>query len=220
MVIVIAVGCHHPAQPTLGNAEPQPPPAIDDSAEEDPVTPIPDRCAELEAAQAEFAASGKGADGDGPGGEDHDYPPDCRAIFTHADAASPPWSRPEASCWVNDSIYGPAACTVSFGWGGRVEGLTVEYPGASADPVVSIVEGDLIPGGRTEAMVRMQLGEHEQLVVCRAAPRLSCTAPRDISGEGWAAWPHVENGALVLERGTGDAPAGALGRFPLVFPPD
>jgi len=196
--------------------------------EETVVTEVPDGCAGLAEEQADFEASGRGVTGNEPGGEDHAYPPDCTALTVDvmadegaADAAAvPPWSRPVGWCSIQDSIYGPIDCEVAFGWGGAVASVELAGPMAHAEAHATVVERDVIPGGRHEAIVRLVVGRDDAIAVCRVTPSFGCTAALALTGNGWAATAKVERGAIVVAPVDNSAPPpGVVGRHPLVFLP-
>jgi hypothetical protein len=227
LLVIATVGCRSSIPP----AAPVPVPVVveaDALAEEASPTQVADGCATIEAVQAEFEASGRGVNGDGPGGDDHAYPPACEALEFGAAAGgdsdavprTPPWSRPVGWCWIGDSIYGPKRCEVGFGWGGEVASVALEASMAKAEARASVVERDVIHGGRPEAIVRLVVGDDDVIAVCRATPRVGCTAAVALSGNGWRATAKVEAAAIVVEAVAGSTPPpGVVGRHPLVFLP-
>jgi hypothetical protein len=76
-----------------------------------------------------------------------------------------------------------------------------------------MTEQDVIPGGRPELVLRFQ--RPEAIAVCRDVPKLGCSAPFYLSGNGWTVHDRFVDGDLVLDPGSGKPPSGVLGRHRL-----
>lgn len=161
-----------------------------------------DPCAGVEEEKAEGEKSGKYEHSDGPGGDDHAYPPECGALGDVPDLSTlpAPWSSGNAGCKNSDEIYGPQECSINFRAGNRTARVVYSTDNAKADiAVANVAERDVIPGGSSELVVRFKDESQgtELLGVCRQSPTLACTAMFEVTGLDDAA---------------------ALAKQPLVFP--
>jgi hypothetical protein len=181
-----------------------------------------DPCAAVEAAREAFIAEHANDRHDGPGGEDHAYPPRCDAMeLTGAEDLPAPWSSVRASCYVQDEIYGPKTCGVDVKDGAATAGVEISHDAQSAEMSAALEAKDVLaasPG--PELLVRVTHPGGESFAVCRTAPKLACSTPILIGEADWKAQPRFDKtGALVIVKLSGDPPAGALGVHPLVFAP-
>jgi hypothetical protein len=149
------------------------------------VEKAPDPCANIEKDRDEFNRTHDYSGMTGPGGEDHNYPPTCGdfAVPPNLAQLSPPWSGAASSCYIDDEIYGPKSCGLTFASGGKTAFAGIEGDKAVDMSIESVDEKDMIPGGDHELAVRFKVDSATMLVVCRAQPTLACTEPFDTAGK-------------------------------------
>ncbi len=101
-------------------------------------TGAPDPCADIEAARVAFGDPHR-LDTDGPGGDDHNYPPTCAELPLPANASnlSAPWSSLAGGCPIADEIYGPKDCVLSFRSGNRVASIEAP-PGTMSSSFIAV----------------------------------------------------------------------------------
>ena len=212
--------------PPEGWTTPTPPhvPLVEVGAE-----PIEDTCAEIDAQREAFIEAHKDDVHEGPGAEDHAYPPECGILDVgKPDELPAPWNTADGWCEIHDEVYGPKACYVKFRQAGVSAIVGVEGPHSEAKVEISSTLSlqDILPGGGAEMIVRFRhpppdpfdrMRLTESIAICRAAPKLACSAEILVSTEDWRTRETFVKGELVLAKGTGDPPAGVIGRHPLVF---
>jgi hypothetical protein len=210
-------------RPPAGWKEPKPAlmPSVGVGADSIPSAPD-DPCAAIEAAREEFTAAHANDHHEGPGGEDHAYPPRCDSLeMTGVEALPAPWSSVKGWCYVQDEIYGPKTCSVEVKIGAETSGLDVGADGQSTQMTAAFEAKDVLatsPG--PELIVRVAHPDGESLAVCRTAPKLRCSTPILTAGRDWTGKSRFDKtGALVIDKLTGDPQADALGVHPLVFAP-
>jgi hypothetical protein len=164
-------------------------------------------CADIEARKREFE---KTAPADDPnctmGCDDKAYPPDCEVLTLPTDALGTPWNAGFGACDINDEIYGPKVCTLTFKRGAEHAQISVESSAAKAAVAVTeMLQQDVIAGGAPELVVRLDVETASYIAVCRAKP-LECTDAIQIADDGWKAQARFENGKLVLDRISGTPP--------------
>lgn len=177
-----------------------------------------DPCAETYARREAFLKEHEDDVHEGPGAEDHNYPPDCYLLSVSESADLPlHWSNNVGWCQVKDEIYGPKECALRFQDGQQSALIEVSAEEANAEISASISASDIFPGGDLEAIVRFHHYKTERVSVCRTSPTLDCTPLFLVADETWRARETLRDGVLVLEQGVGDPPAEVLGAHPLVF---
>jgi predicted small lipoprotein YifL len=177
-----------------------------------------DPCADVDAQREAFITAHQDDVHEGPGAEDHAYPPDCKLLsVARSDELPDRWTDAVGWCQVDDEIYGPKQCTVRFQDGHASAAVELSAESANAEISVSISARDLFPGGDLEAIVRFRLEHEERIAICRALPTLACTPLFLVAEETWRARETFRKGALVLEQDIGAAPAEAIGAHPMIF---
>jgi len=182
-----------------------------------------DPCAEIDARREAFIAEHANDHHEGPGGEDHNYPPRCDLFEVSApDDLPEPWRGAQSYCEVNDEIYGPKRCTILISRGTESAWVEIEHEAQSAVMKGQLEAKDVVPSSPgPELVVHIDHPNGASVAVCRSAPKLGCSAPILVRDEnaGWTTRERFDKtGALVLDKLTGDPPAGALGVHPLVWP--
>lgn len=172
-----------------------------------------DPCAEIEAEREKFIAEHANDKYSSP---DHSYPPRCDPMTVTGGTALPaPWSV-SAYCYVQDEIYGPKTCYVDVAGGS----VAIPSDSQSAEMTAVVEAKDVLsasPGA--ELIVRVAHPAGESLSVCRSAPKVACSTPVLIGDDAWTTTPRFDKtGALVLDKASGDPPAGVLGAHPLAWP--
>lgn len=175
------------------------------------------RCAELES-EEERSQCGVDPPGD----------PDCSTEVVTIDNLVEPWKGASLDCDVYDNVYGPKTCTLSVSTttsGTAVATLEMEGVTESLE-VDEAVTADVVAGSPAELVLRYHtseatssstIPEDAAVVVCRAAPSLSCTDPIPLSGTAWLADVTFKDGAIVLFATKGTPPADVIGTKPLLF---
>jgi len=210
-------------QPPVGWTEPKPAlmPIVGVGADSIPSAPD-DPCAAVEAAREAFIAEHAKDRNEGPGGEDHAYPPRCDAMeLTGAEDLPRPWSSVRASCYVQDEVYGPKTCGVDVKDGAATASVEMSHTAQGAEMSAALEATDVLaasPG--PELIVRITHPNGESIAVCRTAPKLACSMPILIGETDWKGRPRFDKaGTLIIDKLSGDPPAGALGAHPLVWKP-
>ncbi len=170
-----------------------------------------DPCFGADAAREAFIKQHAHDEYSGPGGEDHSYPPTCEPLAL-PDDLPPLWAHAGAGCPIDDEIYGPKTCIVSFAIGASRAKLELPAGTHGDVDISSITE---VPALRGVA-VRFKTGSGDWLGVCRSAP-LGCSTPIRISGDHWGTVARIGATAIVLEADQGSAPADVLGSHSLDF---
>lgn len=197
-------------------------PAVSSEAAIDEVDGDEDPCADTRARREVFIEEHADDVHEGPGAEDHAYPPDCHVVdIENLDDLDPPWDDVTASCEIQDEIYGPKGCSLRFRRRYSYASIAIATEAASAKVSAAVSLQDVLPGGDLEAIVRFRADQAEWLAVCGTAPVYDCTQTFLVAGDGWRARESFSNGELVLESDTGTPPPEVLGPHPLVLaPPD
>lgn len=172
------------------------------------------RCAELES-EEERSQCGVDPPGD----------PDCSTEKVTIDKLVAPWTGASLDCDVYDNVYGPKTCTLSVSTAtSGTEVATLEMEGVSESlEVDEAVVADVVAGAPAELVLRYHttssstIPEDAAVVVCRAAPSLSCTDAIQLSGKDWLADVTFKDGAVMLFATKGTPPANVIGTKPLVF---
>jgi hypothetical protein len=204
--------------PPAGWKSPQPPlvPSVEVGEES---TEIGDPCADSDRARKQFIAEHEHDVHEGPGGEDHSYPPTCEVLALGSTASMDPlWRDGVAWCEVQDEIYGPTTCHVQFRRGAETAGFSVESPHARARiKVLELSSRNILAGSEAALVVRFESSGGEHVVVCRAYPTLACTTPIQIAADDWKVSFRFDAGQLALDAAGGTPPPGVVGRHPLVY---
>jgi hypothetical protein len=135
-----------------------------------------------------------------PGDEDHNYSNECFEVpAATAPVIDPAWAIGIGYCAVNDSIYGPTNCTLPLRHDATTGELAIQYESAKRRVVSYAVSSSPHAGG-SRLIVQAAKSDGEDVVVCKSAPTIACSAPIENAG---SATPALDGDVLVLGSGSG-----------------
>ena len=212
-------------RPPAGWTEPKLPlmPSVGVGPDSIPSAPD-DPCAAIEAEREEFISAHANDVHEGPGAEDHAYPPRCDPFETVVPADLPvPWNAAKAWCSVQDEIYGPKTCIVQVAQGTELATVVVEHEAQSSKMKATLEARDVLPASAgSELIVHVEHPSGLSVAVCRTTPKLACSDPILVADPeaGWTTRERFDKtGALVLDKLSGAPPPAAVGTHVLVWKP-